>query len=433
MKRIATIPALLLLVALSAPVAGRMAAAAESRSISGVVYIDRNLNGQRDAGERGAPGRTVEVQDSTEGTVRTARSGEDGRYHIAGFSGQGAYLIYLVTDEEAPCGDRSMRPLAPDDDWSHIDIAVVEGEREISGAVVDDANESGLRDAGEPGREGWTVLLQGVAEEGAADCGVTVTSGADGRFRFRNLPEGSYYLLADPPEESASMLWEFTYPTLPDQTYPQLRSIVCDVQLLGEVTSAYHEFGVHELRGQGTISASTFIDKNTNEVRDRGEPLAECWRTEGIDLYRSLEGIGLLPVMISWNPPCEEGVSSLSGLPGGVYGLWYPWWCSNPEQAGPPSNPDEPTTIMVDLKQGGRVSVEHGGCPWDWVEIMTPTPPAAPASTMPTGVVAAPNVGEGTADAGRPNGWRAAVTLAILGAAVCGATLLRTRRQPRDA
>jgi len=432
MIRAITVPALILLVAVSASTAGR-AAAAESRSISGVVYIDRNLNGQRDADERGAPDRTVEIEDS-QGMTLDARTASDGRYHFANLPADGDYTIHVLTDEKAPCADSSWRPLLPEDDWSNIDIAASEADGEITGTIVNDVNENGRRDVGETGEAGWSVLLQGGPQEGSISCNATVASSTDGSFRFRGLPAGSYFLMIDDlPEGSPPTLWEYTYPTQSDGTYPQLRTVLLGVELPAGARSAYYEFGVHELRGQGTISVDTFIDKNANEVRDPGEPLAECWRSGGIDLYRSIPGTGLVPLMVAWNPDCNEGVSSLAGLPAGTYGIWYPWWCSDPEQAGPPSNPDVPTMAIVELAPGGNVLYEHGKCASDWVEVetSTPMPPATATPSLQT-TVTAPDVGESVD--GDSNGLSAAAPLALLGATMaCGAGFFGMRKRHRKA
>ena len=59
-------------VALCAP------AAAQSPVVSGVVFLDRNGNGQRDAGDTGVAGAVVSNQDAV------VRTGADGSYRLEG-------------------------------------------------------------------------------------------------------------------------------------------------------------------------------------------------------------------------------------------------------------------------------------------------------------------------------------------------------------
>jgi len=264
-------------------------------------------------------------------------------------------------------------------------------------------------------------------------CDATVTSTADGSFRFRGLPPGSYSVMVGDAPGGLSAPWEYTYPTQANETYPQLLRNLFDVDLPAGTKSVRYEFGVHELQGTGTISADTFIDKNANEVRDPGEPLAECWRTESINLYRFIADLGFVYVMIPSSPTCNDGVSSLAGLPAGAYGIWYPWWCTNPEQAGPPSHPDTPTMATLELPPGGSVFYEHGKCGSDWVAVETATPfPSSTATPSAEMTVMAPNVGEG---GGEPsNGPSAFALSALLGATtVCGAGVFGLRKLRRKA
>lgn len=67
-------------VALCAP------AAAQSPVVSGVVFLDRNGNGQRDAGDTGVAGAVVSNQDAV------VRTGADGSYRL---EGRGAGLVFV--------------------------------------------------------------------------------------------------------------------------------------------------------------------------------------------------------------------------------------------------------------------------------------------------------------------------------------------------
>lgn len=68
----------------------------------------------------------------------------------------------------------------------------------VSGSVYLDADRDGVRDAGEVGIEGVTIVLQGTDDLGNA---VTRTARTDaqGNYRFADLPPGTYQLLEEQP------------------------------------------------------------------------------------------------------------------------------------------------------------------------------------------------------------------------------------------
>jgi len=356
-------------------------AAQGSASISGVMYFDDNMNGIRDEGEKGAPGRVIEVVDAADSVSIRARSGNDGRYRVEGLSAQKEYMVQLVKDAETPCGESSIMPVSPDNRVD-IDFAVIEGTGRISGALVDDQNENGRRDSGESGERGWSVLLQGGPEDGMGDCIVSVTTGARGEFRFNGLPDGLYSLLIGPSEATTDKNWEITFPTAPDQDFPYLLMPVDLVSLSRNVRSVEIDFGVHVLEGSGTIGLGRFIDYNQNETRDEGEPLMECWRSGWIGLRRQLAGVGLLYVYTHADVSCVDGVTSVGNLSVGSYRFWFPEWCEASEQPGPPSHPDTPTMLAVGLGEGETAYVEYGRCPAGWVEVTTPA--STPSPLPPT-------------------------------------------------
>jgi hypothetical protein len=79
-----------------------VAAAQGSASISGLVFIDRNLNGLYDAGEYLLPSAELTLMHGTDATAVQAgstASGQDGRYMFSGLAAGDYYIKVLLQGE----------------------------------------------------------------------------------------------------------------------------------------------------------------------------------------------------------------------------------------------------------------------------------------------------------------------------------------------
>jgi uncharacterized repeat protein (TIGR01451 family) len=166
----------------------------------GVVYVDANRNGVQDAGERGVAGVTIELQTPGGDVVQTTTTGPDGAYSFADIEA-GDYVI--VEQQPAGYGDAAEHgdnraPFSAG--VGHAPTALNFGERtgSLAGAVYNDTNGDGRRDQGEPAIPNVTVTLTGTDARGNAVTRTTV-SGADGSYRFDDLPGGTYDVVETQP------------------------------------------------------------------------------------------------------------------------------------------------------------------------------------------------------------------------------------------
>ncbi|MEZ6190394.1 MAG: SdrD B-like domain-containing protein [Phycisphaerales bacterium] len=174
----------------------------------------------------------------------------------------------------------------------------------ITGTKFEDVNGNGVRDAAEPGLEGWTIYID-LNGNGTHDANepFTVTD-ANGHYAFGNLPNGGYLI-----REVLQYGWE--------QTLPGLNFY--DVGVVNGQTATGVDFG--NQRGTGEVHGTKWIDLNQNGVRDPGEP-----GRAGVTIYIDLNGNGQYdqgePSTITMEddpntPQDETGMYWLTGLTAG--------------------------------------------------------------------------------------------------------------------
>lgn len=164
-------------------------------SISGVKFNDLNGNGARDVGEPGLSGVTIRLQNPT-GQVVTTTSGSDGGFSFTALSA-GSYVLSEIVPsgfvQTAPGGAGTINVTVT---GSQTVSGLLFGNRaapvgtgSISGTKILDINGNGIVDGPDRPYEGIVVVLTdstGLQRQ--------VTSGADGKFTFSNLPSGTYIL-----------------------------------------------------------------------------------------------------------------------------------------------------------------------------------------------------------------------------------------------
>jgi uncharacterized surface anchored protein len=123
----------------------------------------------------------------------------------------------------------------------------------ITGLKFSDANDNGVRDAGEPGVAGVTINL--FAASGGALV-TTTTTGADGTFTFAGINPGSYQVSEVVPDGSV-------------QTVPGGSGMVAVTVVAGETATGV-VFG-NRSPVAGTISGFIFYDVNKDTIQDAGE------------------------------------------------------------------------------------------------------------------------------------------------------------------
>ncbi len=140
----------------------------------------------------------------------------------------------------------------------------------LSGQVFEDLNVNGLRDAGEPGLDGWTVeLVDAVTGEVVA---TQLSAGIDldgdgtvdpiteqGRFSWGELPPGIYDLAG-----------------IPRDGYLATTALILDVRLKLESGDSVGGFVFGGAVG-GAIVGQVFEDLNGDGSQDAGEPGSDGW------------------------------------------------------------------------------------------------------------------------------------------------------------
>lgn len=173
-------------------------------NISGTVYLDRNDDGDQDGGEPGIPGVTITIDgagpDGVFGTGDdlppvTLTTDANGDYSYGGaITGQN----YRITETQ-PTGladgqentsnsiTVSNLPSAGSSDNDFGELAA-----SISGNVWLDANNNGVRDAGEDGIAGVSVSLPAGTVDALGNPLATAVTDANGDYRFGDLLAGNY-------------------------------------------------------------------------------------------------------------------------------------------------------------------------------------------------------------------------------------------------
>ncbi len=186
--------------------------------LSGRVYVDTNANGQSDAGETGIPNVTVTLAGTDIGGSSyntTAITGATGAYSFIAVPQSNAAGYTLTEQQPAAWADGLDRVgtgggVLGNDVITGIVLPGTTfvagydfGERggSLAGAVYNDANNNGVRDAGEQGVQGVAITLTGTDINGNA-INRTATTGLDGSYRFADLPlpnAGGYALSETQP------------------------------------------------------------------------------------------------------------------------------------------------------------------------------------------------------------------------------------------
>jgi protocatechuate 3,4-dioxygenase beta subunit len=183
-------------------------------SLSGFVYADANNNGVKDPGESGIAGVSVAltgVNDLGQTVNRTQPTAADGSYNFDNVR-PGTYTLTKTPPSgwlEGKNTIGSQGGVVGNDQFSNI--AMVSGASgsnnnfgelapgSVSGFVYLDANNNGVKDAGEPGLPGVTITLTGINDLGQA-VNVVTTTDNNGAYAFSNLRPGTYTITETHPD-----------------------------------------------------------------------------------------------------------------------------------------------------------------------------------------------------------------------------------------
>jgi photosystem II stability/assembly factor-like uncharacterized protein/protocatechuate 3,4-dioxygenase beta subunit len=222
--------------------------------ISGAIFNDLNGNGIHDSGDPGVPNVTMNLVDTSTGSiVRTIQSDSSGNYIFYSLSA-GTYQVREVV----PTGWIQTKPVAPNPTFYTVTITA-SGQLggfefgnfklfTVSGVKFEDLNGDGTRQSGEPGVPGFTIRLTNTGT------GVVTNAVTDafGNFSFPNIGPGNY-----------------TIAEVQKPGWTQTSATPAGFQGISGTDRTGRNFGNFRLI---TVTGNVFNDANGNGVRDPGEP-----------------------------------------------------------------------------------------------------------------------------------------------------------------
>jgi uncharacterized repeat protein (TIGR01451 family) len=183
-------------------------------SIGGVVYVDTNDNGARDANEVPIAGVTITLTGTDingNAVNRTTVTGADGSYRFDGLAlpGPNGYTITQTQPGGYLDGRESIGSLGgttPGNDTFNIRFTTpgavgtgynfgerIQSPGSISGQVYLDSNGDRVNNDGSgSGQTNWIVELTFIGADGRPVVIATTRTDASGNYRFDNLPPGNY-------------------------------------------------------------------------------------------------------------------------------------------------------------------------------------------------------------------------------------------------
>ncbi|MFT7774456.1 SdrD B-like domain-containing protein [Roseateles sp.] len=198
--------------------------------IAGQVYVDRNDNGQRDAGEAPIPGVTLTLTGRTasgQAVNLTVTTDAQGRYSFDGLLPSDA-AGYAITETQPKSyadgrdavgriGGQTVGQADGSDRTGHIVFPGGVGEgydfgergASLTGHVINDVDGNTKKDRGDLPLPGVVITLSGMDADGHPVTRVTTTDG-QGRYRFDDLPMsgGTGYTLTQQPVPDSTHVGE---------------------------------------------------------------------------------------------------------------------------------------------------------------------------------------------------------------------------------
>ncbi len=252
---------------------------AERRAmLSGYVYVDKNDNGSKDAGENGIPAVSLTLTGSdangqaVNANATTDNQGQFQFIDIPASNASGYTLTELQpanwTDGQDTAGSAggnvandviSAIVLAESTDASGYLFG--EMGSTLSGAVFNDSNNDGQFDSTELPIEAVTLTLTGTDDLGQAVHRTAVTA-ADGHYRFDGLRPGNYTLI-----ETQPAIYVDGIVTAGSSGGTVAVNTISNISL----GSGDDAIGYNFAERSAEISGQVYVDNNNNGVIDSGE------------------------------------------------------------------------------------------------------------------------------------------------------------------
>ncbi|QCR20475.1 SdrD B-like domain-containing protein [Agrococcus sp. SGAir0287] len=249
-------------------------------SVGDTIWLDVDGDGVQGEREPGVGGVTVIVTlpgvDGIPGTdddlaIEVVTDAE-GHYGVGGLPAGPVVVSYdpaTLPSGTAPSSDldggdatETFAPVGPGEARDDVDFAVV-GTQSLSGVVWVDEDGDGVRDEGEPGISGVTVIVTWDGPLGPVE--LTVVTGEDGSWTLPNVPAGDWTVRVD---------LDTVPPHLVGSTPA---SVVVQVPVGGVGTVE------HGLVPTGQVGDTVFHDEDRDGVQDAGEPGIEGVTVQLVD------------------------------------------------------------------------------------------------------------------------------------------------------
>jgi parallel beta-helix repeat protein len=277
---------------------GRDFGAFQQISLSGALFQDSNGDGSQQTGEARLSNWTVYLDANGNGTLdtgeATATTDSNGNYSFVNL-GPGTYHVRQVVPTSWQQTTTNPVDVASS---SGVNVSGVNfgafQQISLSGALFQDSNGDGARQAGEPGLASWTVYLDANGN-GTLDTGeATATTDSNGNYTFTNLGPGTYRVRQVLPTG-----WQQT------TTNP------VDVTSSSGSNVAGVNFGAFQ---QVTLSGVVFQDNNGDGTQQTGEPGLSGWT-----VYLDANGNGTLDTGEATATTDSNGNYAFSNLGPGTY------------------------------------------------------------------------------------------------------------------
>lgn len=162
-----------------------------SASIGDVAWLDANADGVQDYDEYGLLGVRVDLTDEGDSMVATAYTDEYGGYQLADVD-PGTYTVAFTPPSGASFSTGNATQSVTVYAGQHAAVnAGLFYPGSVAGRAWDDADDNGIRDAGEQPRGGVDVGL--FSADG--DLVASTTTDANGQYTFGDVTPGNYEIL----------------------------------------------------------------------------------------------------------------------------------------------------------------------------------------------------------------------------------------------
>jgi len=256
--------------------------ASATGSLSGQVFLDFNNNGGVNGPDSGISGVTLTLSGGTLASPITVPTDSVGNFAFDNLAA-GTYTL-TETQPTSPAnvsgkviaGDSGGTANAATNAIAGITLAAGKAATgytfaevpivSTGGAVYEDTNANGIKDAGEPGIPGVAITLTGTSVVDGAITPKTATTGADGTYTFTNLTPGTYTIAETQPTGFAN--GKNSNGTPPAATVANDK--FAGIDLTSAVTSGAFNFG--EVKG-ASLAGFVYADANDDGSKAAtGEP-----------------------------------------------------------------------------------------------------------------------------------------------------------------